>query len=187
MTDSLTFLVDVDGTLCWQVPRACEYARERYGLSLSPEEITTWHHPLPDPALDMHVGDLIGELLAERPEWFLSPLPPLDGAAAALARIRAAGHRVHIATHRHPDTHGITRAWLREHDLPYDEFVERVPRNKGLLDGHVLVDDYHGNVANALAAGKRGVLMRQPYSDPSACADAHVADSWSDVLDAFEL
>lgn len=189
MTDSadLTFLVDVDGTLCLQLPRVCEYARTEYDLSLAPSDVTRWDHPLPELGEDRHIGHLIHELLDDHPEWFLSDLSPLDGAATALSRLRAAGHTVRIATHRTADTHHITRAWLDDNDIPYDEYVHDVPANKADLDGHVLVDDYHGHVADALAAGKRGVLMNQPYSDPTACDGAHVAGSWTDVLAAFDV
>ena len=49
-----------------------------------------------------------------------------------------------------------------------------------------LVDDYHGNVADAIAAGKTGLLMRQPYSEPSAAEGAYVVDSWDEVRGLLE-
>jgi hypothetical protein len=60
-----------------------------------------------------------------------------------------------------------------------------VPDNKGALAGDALIDDYHGNIGDALSAGKTRVLMQQPYSDPAAVDGARVVDSWADVIRLF--
>ncbi|WP_380675690.1 5' nucleotidase, NT5C type [Salinigranum sp. GCM10025319] len=179
-------LVDVDGTLAWQLPRACQYLDEQYGVSLAPEEVVAWDYTIPGHDAHDHIGGLIVEAFERDPEWYFGGMPPMAGAADALARLREEYH-VAIATHRPPDTHEHTRRWLRDHDVPYDEFVEDVPDNKAALDGRALVDDYHGNVADALAAGMDGLLFDQPYSDHTACDGATVVDSWDDVLRAFDL
>ncbi|MFC6837645.1 5' nucleotidase, NT5C type [Halomarina ordinaria] len=177
-----TVLVDVDGTLCANIPRLVEYVDERYGVSLAEPDITEWSYPVE--GTDRHVGELIHDAMADRPEEFLLSMDPLPGAAGAMARLRDHGHEVRIATHRPAETHPVTRRWLDDHDVPYDAFVEEVPPDKGALPGDLLVDDYHLNVRNALAAGKAGALFRQPYSDPAACEGALVADSWRDFLGA---
>lgn len=178
-----TLLVDLDGTCCWQLPRACEYLRLEYGVDLAPAAIDAWRYPIP--GTDRHIGEVIVELTEERPEWYLDAAEPLPGVREGLRALRAAGYRVHVATHRGRETHPISRAWLDRHDLPYDRFVADVPANKGQLPGAALVDDYHGNVADALRAGKAGVLFRQPYSDLSACPGAHVVDSWRELRSLF--
>ncbi|WP_255198609.1 5' nucleotidase, NT5C type [Halorarius litoreus] len=180
-----TLLLDFDGVLCWQLPRTCEHLHREYGVSVAPDDIDEWSWPLP--GHDVHVGEVIVELMHERPRWFLGGAEPLPGVREGLEALEAAGYELHIATHRHPDTHDISRAWLERHDLPYDHFVDDVPQNKGEVPGDVLVDDYHGNVANALATGKTGVLFRQPYSEPAACEGAHVVDSWRDLRRLFDV
>jgi hypothetical protein len=184
-SDADRVLVDVDGTLAWQLPRACQYLDEEYGVSLAPREVVAWDYAIPDHTAHDHIGDLIFEAFERDPEWYFCGMEPVEGAADALARV-AEDHHVAIATHRPPDTHEYTRRWLRSHDIPYDEFVEDVPDDKGALAGRALVDDYHGNVADALAAGMDGLLFSQPYSDPAACEGATVVDSWTAVLDALE-
>jgi uncharacterized HAD superfamily protein len=179
-------LVDVDGTLAWQLPRVCQYLDEEYGVALDPEEVVAWDYAIPGHDHHAHIGETIFEALERDPEWYFGGMEPLDGAADALARL-GQDHHVAIATHRPPDTHEHTRAWLRDHDIPYDEFVEDVPDNKAALAGRALVDDYHGNVADALDAGMRGLLFDQPYSDHAACDGATVVGSWDDVLRAFDL
>jgi uncharacterized HAD superfamily protein len=184
-TDTDRILVDVDGTLAWQLPRACQYLDEEYGVSLRPEDVTAWDYSIPDHTVHDHIGDLIFEAFRRDPAWYFGGMDPLPGAADALARLRE-DHHVAIATHRPPETHEHTRRWLRDHDIPYDEFVEAVPENKAHLSGKALVDDYHGNVADALDAGMHGLLFSQPYSDHTACDGATVVDSWDEVLAAFD-
>ncbi len=175
-----TLLVDLDGVVADQLPVLCDYLREAYGFDGGPADVDEWSYEVP--GADTHIGTVITELMDERPEWFFGGMDPVPGAPDALAALQEE-YRVEIATHRLPETHDVSRAWLDEHDVPYDAFHEEVPANKGALPGEALVDDYHGNVANAVDAGKVGVLMRQPYSDPSVCGDAHIVESWDDVTE----
>lgn len=180
-----TVLLDLDGTVCWQLPRVAEYLDEAYGVDVHPTEIDEWSWPVP--GHDCHVGEVIDELMRERPRWFLDAAEPLPGVRDALGRLSAAGYDLHVCTHRLPHTHDVSADWLDRHGVPYDHFVDEVPRDKGAVPGDVLVDDYHENVADAIAAGKTGILMRQPYSDPSACGDAHVVEEWAEVPPLFDL
>lgn len=181
LPDGARILVDVDGTLCDNMPRLVEYVDAEHDVSLDPAAVDEWQYHVP--AVDRHVGELIDAAMAERTEWFLLGMDPLPGAASGMERLQEAGYEVHIATHRPADTHDVTREWLDTHDIPYDGYENDVPRNKGHLDGHALVDDYHRNVGNALDAGKAGALFRQPYSDPTACEGALVVDSWDGFVD----
>jgi phosphoglycolate phosphatase-like HAD superfamily hydrolase len=178
-----TLLVDLDGTVAAQLPRACEYLADEYGVHVRPAEIDAWSWPVP--GHDAHIGEVVVELMEERPRWFLGGLEPYPGARAGLEALSAAGYDLHVATHRLPATHDISVEWLDAHDIPYDRFIRDVPADKGALAGAALLDDYHGNVADALAAGKAGVLVRRPYSDPAACEGAHVVDDWGELTALF--
>ena len=182
-TSGQTVLLDVDGTLCDNVPRLVEYINAECGVELTRESITEWSFSVP--GTDLGVDDLIERALEDRPEWFLLGMEPIDGAAEAAQWFAEQGHTVKIATHRPPDSHPLTVQWLDEHDIPHDGVIEDVPQNKGRLDGDLLVDDYHINVRNALAAGMAGGLFVQPYSDPSVCTDAVTAETWSTMLSRF--
>ncbi len=175
-----TVLLDVDGTLCDNTPRLLEYTETEYGVSLTRADITEWSYHID--AIDRHIGELIDEALTTKPEWFLLGMDPIDGAKDAAGWFQAQGHTVKIATHRPATTHDVTEQWLSEHGIPYDEIIQDVPRNKGLLDGDLLVDDYHLNVQNAIEEGMAGGLFKQPYSDPTACDGAVVADRWDEML-----
>ncbi|MFQ3319705.1 MAG: hypothetical protein ACI80F_001777, partial [Natronomonas sp.] len=169
-----------------QLPRLCTHLRETYDHDVPPSAIDSWTYAVPD--ADGHIGDVIGELMADpdRAEWYFGGMEPTPGVADALGALRS-DYRIEIATHRIPETHDVSKAWLDDHDIPHDAFHDEVPADKGAVPGDALIDDYHGNVANALDAGKTGVLMRQPYSDPTACDGAHVVDSWADVRNLLEL
>lgn len=178
-----TVLLDLDGVVAQQLPLTCEYLAEEHGIQLEPHEITDWSYPIPE--LDGHIGHVITDLMAERPAWYFGQMPAVEGVHEGVSALRDAGYRVEIATHRTPETHEHSKAWLAREGIEYDAFHHEVPRDKGALPGDVLIDDYHGNVANAIAAGKHGVLMRQPYSDPAACTGAHIADSWPEIRAFF--
>ena len=177
-----TLLVDLDGVVARQLPRLCTYLDDEYGISVAPEDVDDWSYSVPE--ADVHIGDVIHELMADRAEWYFGGMDPIPGVADTLGTLRDE-YRVEIATHRIPETHDVSKSWLETHGIPYDHFHEDVPRDKGAVPGDALIDDYHGNVANALAAGKEGLLMHQPYSDPAACDGAHVVRSWDDVRDLF--
>ena len=173
-----TLLVDLDGVVADNLPRLCTYLQDTYGHEATPADIDEWTYEVPE--ADGHVGGVIAELMADHAAWYLGGMEPCPGAADALDRLRER-YRVEIATHRIPETHDVSKAWLAEHGIVYDAFHDEVPNDKGALAGDALIDDYHGNVGDALSAGKTGVLMRQPYSDPTAVDGAHVVDSWADV------
>lgn len=175
-----TLLVDLDGVVADQLPRLCSHLREAYDHDVEPHAIDEWAYEVP--GADDHIGTIITDLMVERPEWYFGGMDPTPGVADALETLREE-FRVEIATHRVPETHDVSKAWLDDHGVPYDEFHHDVPADKGAVPGDALVDDYHGNVANAMAAGMTGLLMRQPYSDPSVCDGAHVVDGWDDVVD----
>jgi len=181
--DPKTVLLDVDGTLCANTPRLIEYVRQECGIELTHEQITEWSFSIP--GTDSDIGEMLHRAIDERPEWFLLGMDPIDGAVDAARWLDSQGHEIRIATHRPPESHPLTTQWLDEHDIPYDEMVLEVPQNKGRLDGDLLIDDYHVNIANALAAGKAGGLFMQPYSDPGACSEAVVAETWDGMLGAL--
>ena len=178
LTPGSTLLVDLDGVVVEQLPRLCLYLRREYDHDVAPDEIDEWSYDIP--GADAHVGDVIRELMTEHAEWYLGGMEPTPGVRDALSAL-GDDYRIEIATHRLLETHDVSKAWLDEHGIRYDAFHETVPQNKGSVPGDALIDDYHDNVANAIDAGKTGLLMRQPYSDPTACEGAHVVDSWDDV------
>lgn len=176
-------LVDVDGTLCRNLPRVCEFIAREHGLDVSPADITDWTYRFE--RIDTGIDDIIARLMTDHPEWLLSELDPVAGAQAALDTLAGAGHEIRIVTHRPAHTHHITQQWLDDHDISYDHLVRDVPANKADVAGDALVDDFHGHVYDAVEAGMVGVLFERPYSRPVAGPQAVTVSTWAAVLETF--
>lgn len=184
-TPSKVILVDMDDTICARIPRLLTYIAEEHGIHLATEEVQELSRPIADTGKG--IGEFSSEARITRREWYFSGMEPIPGVKEAITWLREAGHTIHIATHRPPETHDLTREWLHRYDVPYNNIIEDVPQNKGLLPGDVLIDDFHRNVYNAIEAGMSGVLFRQPYSEPAECEGAVVGDSWPDILSQLGL
>lgn len=174
-------LVDVDGTICNNLQRACQFIREEYGKDIHPDEITEWSYRFEDVGIEL--ADVFEYLLRERPKWYLQDLEPVPEAKRALADLSKSGYELTIVTHRPPETHHLTKQWLSEQDFTYDEFVEDVPDNKADVDGDILIDDYHGHVRNAAEANMYSILMDRPYNTVPSHRRATVATSWDEVVE----
>ncbi|WP_336328755.1 5' nucleotidase, NT5C type [Halovenus sp. HT40] len=183
--ESRQILVDVDGTLCFNLPRLCEFLEVEYGIEITREEITDWSYQFEQAGVG--IEEVITQLFEEYPEWFLADLDPVPGAGRALDSLAAAGYEIQIVTHRPPETHHLTQQWLDERGMHYDGYVEDVPANKAEVPGDVLIDDFHGHVADAVDAGMYGLLFDRPYTESVGHERMVRVSTWADVLDAFGI
>ncbi|MFT4946415.1 MAG: putative HAD superfamily protein [Natronomonas sp.] len=183
--DTQRILVDVDGTLCHNLPRLCEFVELEYGVEITREEITDWSFQFEEAGVG--IEEVITRLFEERPEWFLADLDPVPGAGVALDALADAGHEIQIATHRPAETHHLTQRWLDEQGMYYDGYVADVPATKAEVSGDVLIDDFHGHVADAVDADMYGILFDRPYTEPVDHERAVRVSAWQEVLDAFDI
>lgn len=174
-------LVDVDGTICDDLPRVCEFIEAEYDRRISPEEITEWGYYVED--IDVELEDVFHYLFGNRPEWFLADLDPIPGSRRALERLSENGYELWIVTHRPPATHHLTERWLSDRGFTYDRFLTDVPETKADVPGDVLIDDYHEHVREVVETGRTGILMDRPYNTPLSHDRVVVASGWDDVLD----
>lgn len=174
--------VDVDGVLADHVRPLVADLESKTGFELRPEELATWDLPLPGAETDLLTA--VTRRLGD--PSYLRRAPVVDGATEGIERLRDRDHEVVVATHRPAHTHPTTREWLADNGVEYDEFVDDVPDDKGEIEVDVLVDDYHGNVRNALDAGRAGLLFRQPWNRLYAAEFDHrqIVDGWAQVPDA---
>ena len=97
------------------------------------------------------------------------------------ARWKDAGHFIHITSHRSPDAHGATAAWLERIGLPYDELYcsyDKVTRCVEIgID--VLIDDSPVNLVRAAEHGIIGATIRHPWNE-EVCLTAGIvcAEDW---------
>lgn len=99
---------------------------------------------------------------------------PIPGATDALARLRDAGHTVHLVTARGFLQWGDlirqqTVQWISDHEIPHDTLT--FAKDKTLIRTDVFADDAEHNVAMLAAAGVRVCLIDAPHNQ-------HVAHDW---------
>lgn len=92
---------------------------------------------------------------------------PLDGVADGFARLRAAGHRIHVVTDRgRTGAEGVgerlTREWLTRHALEFDSLT--LTPDKTSVHTDVFIDDRPENFVVLRAAGVDAFLRDQPYN-----------------------
>lgn len=71
-------------------------------------------------------------------------------------------HTIHIITHRPPEAHATTRAWLRHHNILYDSLTLTMDKAEVKVD--VAIDDKPENVEAYEAAGVAAVLYDRPWN-----------------------
>jgi phosphoglycolate phosphatase-like HAD superfamily hydrolase len=199
MTDSparpvaghLDVLCDVDGVLYPLPELFTPYAAERLGRDLS-LDTTNWEF-----YTEWGLGyddfvELLGEGVRERRLWWIGA--PYPDVTPAIARIRAAGHRIHVVTAR--DVSGIeaealdaTRHWLDRHGIDADTITlaqdkTRVIERLGLEPAAcVAIDDGPHHVEAFEAAGVFGIVLDRWGSYRG---DHPMATDLSDVADMIE-
>lgn len=160
--DHLHIGLDLDGTLYNQLPAVCEHIRQEFNIPFTPGDVTAWDFEIPGTD-DYRFSDAIDA--CDSPSYYRD-MPLIPGAADAVRSLAAAGATLSIVTHRDPSTHDWSRDALARHNIPYDDFIEDVPRNKATIDADidVLIDDRTKNVTDIATTGNYGILFLQPYN-----------------------
>jgi hypothetical protein len=170
MTTSLRVGVDLDGVGFDYVENTRKIAKilwpdwEERGFTLDAPS-TCWDYFRDDWGL---TGKQFGELNRwgmEQGMVFEGPV--VDGFVELLQNLRAAGHTIHIVTHRAmPGSVAVTDHWLRMHKIPYDSlsFVQNVA-DKTLLELDVLIDDKAENIASWTEAGREAIIYNQKWNE----------------------
>jgi FMN phosphatase YigB (HAD superfamily) len=103
---------------------------------------------------------------------------PHTNTAEAFARIKAAGHSIHIVTDRAMGSPGAseaaTAAWLDRHGLPFDSLT--FSPDKTVVNLDVMVDDKLSNYDALEAAGVRAYLLTRPWNQHDPAPRRRVLD-----------
>ena len=167
--------IDIDSTLhhYWDVFR--EVVLRRYGVDLPYEAQTTWD------IAGLSPQDLHHVVLETHSDALVLSAEPYPGAVDTVRAWYAAGHFIHITSHRTPAAHDATARWLEKVGLPYDELYcsyDKVSRCVEIgID--VLVDDSPVNLVRAQERGIVGATLRHPWN-VEACehGEFNCADDW---------
>ena len=158
-------VLDIDGTLYDATPLMAECLARRHGIILVPAEYEDWNwwSPLLTPE---ELRRLIDDDF-HSPEAILSAVP-YEGAVAAVSAWQAAGHPIHVVSHRSPSKDAPTLAWLSAIGLSPDVFlgghdVDKVAYAVS-VGARLVVDDHADIIRAGAAAGLLPATIIHPYN-----------------------
>ena len=152
--------IDIDSTLHHYWDLFALLARRRFGVALPYDEQFDWGITRLKPEQlkccinETHADDVI---LAGR---------PYPGAVETVNAWHADGHFIHITSHRAPETHAATTAWLERIDLPFDDLHcswDKVTRCAE-IEIDVLIDDSPVNIVRAQERGIVPATIAHPWN-----------------------
>jgi uncharacterized protein len=167
--------IDIDSTLHHYWDQLAGAARRRFGIELPYRSQTTWE-------IDALTHEQLATCVAEtHSEAVILSAEPYPGAVETICAWHAAGHEIHITSHRRAGAHEATARWLDAIGLPHDELhcsFDKVAycreREVGLL-----IDDSPVNLERARAAGIVGATISHPWNRPLCARDGIVcAEDW---------
>jgi beta-phosphoglucomutase-like phosphatase (HAD superfamily) len=172
--------IDIDSTLHHYWDRLSDSARRRFGVELPYEEQLTWGITRLKPQqLQVCIDDTHSEaeILASE---------PYPGAVDVVNAWHAAGHFIHVTSHRAEGCQAATARWLGQIGLQVDDLhcsYDKVARCVA-LEIDVLIDDSPVNIQRALEAGIRPATIRHPWNDELCdTEDVVCASSWPELAD----
>jgi FMN phosphatase YigB (HAD superfamily) len=170
--------IDIDSTLHHYWDLLSDAAVRRFGIELPYDEQFDWGITRLKPEQlkccinETHADDVI---LAGR---------PYPGAVEAVNAWSAAGHFIHITSHRSTTAHEATAQWLDAIGLRYDELYcsyDKVTKCEAIgID--LLVDDSPTNIQRALDVGIAAATIRHPWNeDVCDTEDVTCAADWPEL------
>jgi uncharacterized HAD superfamily protein len=170
----LRIAIDVDSTLHHYWDQFAAAAKRRFGVDL-PYENQMWQI---DALRPEQVKACVEE--THKDEHILAA-EPYPGAVETIAAWHAAGHYIHITTHRRAGAQEATARWLERIGLPYDELYcsdDKISRCREIgID--LLIDDSPINMQAALEQGIKVATIVHPWNeDLCETEDVFCAGDW---------
>jgi uncharacterized protein len=152
--------LDIDSTLHHYWDLIDRVAQERFGVSLPYEDQRDWGITL------LEREQLIECVRETHSEENIVDAEPYPGAVETVSDWHAAGHWIHVTSHRAEHTREWTEAWLARIGLPYDDLhcsYDKVTRCVELAID-VLIDDSPVNLLRAREEGILGATIVHPWN-----------------------
>lgn len=159
--------IDIDSTLHHYWDLLEQVALRRFGVELPYDRQLTW-------GITVLEQDQVAQAVREThsDENILAGEPYPD-AVETVSAWRAAGHFIHITSHRAVASHAATEAWLERIGLAYDDLhcsYDKVARCLELgID--LLIDDSPVNLARAREHGIAGATITHPWNREIVASD----------------
>jgi uncharacterized HAD superfamily protein len=152
--------IDIDSTLHPYWPQLSDAARRRFGIDLPYEEQLTWGITRLKPEqLQLCIDE------THRDDSILDSRP-YPGAVEAVNAWHAAGHFIHITSHRSTGCHSATAEWLERIGLEHDELYcsfDKVSRCCEIAID-LLIDDSPHNLVQAISRGISAATIEHPWN-----------------------
>lgn len=175
--------LDIDSTLHHYWDLLQRVALERYGVELPYEEQRGW-------GITVMEREAVAHCVEEtHSEENIAAAVPYEGAVEVVRGWHAAGHWIHVTSHRRTASAAATERWLDAIGLPYDDLhcsFDKVPRCVE-LDIDVLVDDSPANIARARDEGIVAATIIHPWNETVVERDGVIgARDWYGLRAALE-
>lgn len=172
----MTILTDIDDVLNNLCEEWCLLLNEKYGTSVTYDQVTEWDMQKFFPSL---TGEQIFVPLHDASVW--SRLKPKPGAAEYLQRLISDGHSVYLCTTTdYRNVRPKFECFVRKYFpfITWDQII--ITSRKQLIRADVLVDDA---VHNLTGGSYRKILFTAPHNLTFRTAGHGMirADSWTDV------
>jgi hypothetical protein len=170
--------IDIDSTLHHYWDLLSDAAQRRFGIDLPYEEQFDWGITRLKPKqLQVCIEE------THSPE-VIATGRPYPGAVEAVQRWKAAGHFIHVTSHRATSCHAATERWLQDIGLAYDELYcsyDKISRCREIgID--VLVDDSPVNLQRALENGIVAATLVHPWNrEVVETEDVIAARDWPEL------
>ena len=170
--------LDIDSTLHHYWDLLERIAQERYGVSLPYAEQSGWGITV------LERDQLVAVVEETHSDENIENAEPYEGAVEAVRRWHAAGHWIHVTSHRRTSCDAATRRWLDAKGIPYDDLhcsFDKISRCVE-LNIDVLVDDSPVNIRRARENGILAATLIHPWNKDLAGEDGVIAaDSWAEL------
>jgi hypothetical protein len=152
--------VDIDSTLhhYWDTLEAV--AKRRFGVAIPYERQTVWD-------IDVLRPEQVRAAVEEthRAEH-VRAATPYPGAVETVNAWHAAGHFIHVTSHRSGEAYAATEEWLDSIGLAYDELYCSTDKVSHAIEIgiDVLIDDKPEDLLRTLAAGMTAATLMHPWN-----------------------
>jgi uncharacterized protein len=175
--------IDIDSTLHHYWDTLAAVAKKRFGVDLPYELQTVWEI---DSLRPEQVRAVVDE--THRREH-IAAAEPYPDAVETINAWHAAGHFIHITSHRRGDAQDATEEWLRRIGLDFDELhCSQDKVSHAIAIGiDLLIDDKPSDLLRALDAGMTAATIMHPWNaDICAEDDVICAPDWAALRERLD-